>query len=146
LLAFSGVCNAYGFWCVGRKYVFDIVYVKDDYTEGVGKILFAKEDIALRFMFNLKTYTGNKPWAGDPRCKQGEVFHEGLCLTTNTAAEVRVREKESINAKEALIEHGSAIGTGMAVQGQLQKEGLEGIQIQQNTSIRQNTGVLIVPR
>lgn len=133
-------------FCEKSSYTFDIVYSRLDGSEGVGKIIFAKENVAVNFMLNLRNATGNKPWAGDPRCKQGEVFHEGLCLTTNTAAEVRVREKESMNAKEAMIEQGRAIGTGMAVQGQLQKEGLEGIQIQQNTSIQQNTGVLIVPR
>jgi hypothetical protein len=147
----NGVCNAYGFWCVGRKYSFDIVYLKEDGTESVGKILFGKEDIALRFMFNLKNVTGNKPWASDPRCGRGEVFQEGICLAPTTAAEVRTREKESINASNAVIEQGRAIGAGLAVQGELQREGLDsaGRSIQNglgNVKIEQNTGVIVIPR
>ena len=147
----KGVCNAYGFWCIGRAYTFDIVYVKEDGTEGVGKIIFAKEDVALSFMFNLKNATGNKPWGGDPRCERGEVFQEGICLSPTTAAEVRTREKESVNASNAVIEHGRAIGTGLAVQGELQREGLEsaGRSIQNglgNVKVEQNTGVIVIPR
>lgn len=147
----NGVCNAYGFWCIGRAYTFDIVYSKDDGTEGVGKIIFAKQEIALTFMFNLKTVTGNKPWGGDPRCNSGEVFQEGICLSPTTAAEVRTREKESVNASNAVIEHGRAIGTGLAIQGELQREGLEskGRSIQKglgNIRVEKNTGVILMPR
>jgi len=147
----NGVCNAYGFWCIGRKYSFDIVYIKNDGSESVGKIIFAKEDVALRFMTNLKLSTGIMRDRGDPRCEQGQIFHEGICLSPNTAAEVRTREKESANASNAVIEHGRSIGTGLAVQGELQREGLEsaGKSIQQglgNVKLEQNTGVIIVPR
>jgi len=147
----NGRCNAYGFWCVGRAYTFDIIYMKENGEEGVGKIIFAKEDVALSFMFNLKNATGDKPWAGDPRCKNGEVYNEGLCLSPSKTAEIRTREKESINASEAVKEHGRAIGTGIAVQGELQREGLEsaGRSIESglgNIKVQQNTGIIVVPR
>jgi hypothetical protein len=144
-------CDLRGIWCMGRSYSFDIIYTKNDGTESVGKIIFAKESVALSFMQNIKAATGNKPWAGDPRCSNGEVFYEGICLAPSNAAEVRTREKESINASEAVKEHGRAIGAGLAVQGELQKQGLQsaGESIQQglgNVKVQQNTGVIIVPR
>jgi hypothetical protein len=147
----KGKCNAYGFWCVGRGFSFDIIYTKKDGGEGVGKIIFADERIAIRFMHNLKTATGDKPWASDPRCSEGQVFHEGICLSPAKTAEIRTREKESKNASEAVKEHGRAIGAGLAVQGALQKEGLEsaGKSIGDglgNIRVEQNTELIVVPR
>ena len=147
----KGTCNAYGFWCIGRAYTFDIIYTKSNGEEGVGKIIFAKEKVALSFMHNLKSATGNKPWAGDPRCEQGQIYQEGICLSPVNAAEVRIREKESVNASEAIKAHGRAIGAGLAVQGELQKEGLQsaGESIGdglRSRKVQQNTNIIVVPR